>query len=588
MKNIPFPNHHFTPKKKLETILLIASAYNTMTQRFHVELLDMGYKVSVEIFLNDEVTREVVKNVNPDLIIAPFLKDAIPEDVWRKHICIIIHPGIKGDRGPSSLDWAILNNEQEWGVTALQADLEMDAGDIWASTNFTLAGETKSDLYRGKVTQAAITCLKEISINFLTEGYKPEPLDYTKTDVKGSWRNYLKQKQRAINWDQDTTETIVRKIKSADSQPGLLDQTIGQPMYLYGAYAENGMTGTPGEIIAQRNGAICCATVDGAVWISVLKQKNKGDKTFFKLPATLVLKDYLQDIPEIATPITLEPNVMTFRDIWYEQKNEVGYLHFQFYNGAMNTEQCKRLREAYIYARSQTTKVIVLMGGSSFWSNGIHLNVIEAAEDRALESWNNINAMDDFVLEVLSTDNQTTIAAMQANAAAGGVMMALSADYVYAREGIVLNPHYKLMGLYGSEYWTYSLVQRVGNSQAKSLTEKCMPISTKSAQEIGLIDDYYGKDSNEFCHWITQKAEAIAQNLPLESNFLPQEKMSFTKALVLEEHRQRELREMKQNFVSFEYNNSRYNFVYKIRQQNCSVKKNLAVHNCRDGLQQEA
>jgi putative two-component system protein, hydrogenase maturation factor HypX/HoxX len=33
-------------------------------------------------------------------------------------------------------------------------------------------------------------------------------------------------------------------------------------------------------------------------------------------------------------------------------------------------------------------------------------------------------------------------------------MMALAADRVYARDGVVLNPHYKGMGLYGSEYWT--------------------------------------------------------------------------------------------------------------------------------------
>jgi putative two-component system hydrogenase maturation factor HypX/HoxX len=31
----------------------------------------------------------------------------------------------------------------------------------------------------------------------------------------------------------------------------------------------------------------------------------------------------------------------------------------------------------------------------------------------------------------------------------------MAADYVVAHEGVVLNPHYKAMGLFGSEYWTY-------------------------------------------------------------------------------------------------------------------------------------
>ena len=73
----------------------------------------------------------------------------------------------------------------------------------------------------------------------------------------------------------------------------------------------------------------------------------------------------------------------THREIAYEESAGVGYLHFDFYNGAMSTDQCRRLRDAYQYARSRRwTKVIVLAGGNDFFSNGIHLNVIEAATDR--------------------------------------------------------------------------------------------------------------------------------------------------------------------------------------------------------------
>jgi putative two-component system hydrogenase maturation factor HypX/HoxX len=64
----------------------------------------------------------------PDLIIAPMLKIAIPEEVWSRHLCLIVHPGIKGDRGPSSLDWAIANHEKIWGVTILEAADAFDAG----------------------------------------------------------------------------------------------------------------------------------------------------------------------------------------------------------------------------------------------------------------------------------------------------------------------------------------------------------------------------------------------------------------------------------------------------------------------------
>src|SRR6266481_9988398 len=49
-------------------ILLIASAYNSMTQRVHAELADRGHEVSVELALGDEVMRDGVRRFDPDLV----------------------------------------------------------------------------------------------------------------------------------------------------------------------------------------------------------------------------------------------------------------------------------------------------------------------------------------------------------------------------------------------------------------------------------------------------------------------------------------------------------------------------------------
>jgi putative two-component system protein, hydrogenase maturation factor HypX/HoxX len=146
----------------------------------------------------------------------------------------------------------------------------------------------------------------------------------------------------------------------------------------------------------------------------------------------------------------------------------------------MGTDHCRRLEQAVLFARRRPTRVIVLQGGRDFWSNGIHLNLIEAAADPAQESWDNINAMDDLVKAILTASDQIVIAAMYGSAGAGGVMMALAADRVLARDGIVLNPHYKGMGgLHGSEYWTYSLPKRVGEAKAVELTERCLPLGIR-------------------------------------------------------------------------------------------------------------
>jgi putative transposase len=115
--------------------------------------------------------------------------------------------------------------------------------------------------------------------------------------------------------------------------------------------------------------------------------------------ATTVLPDeILACAPYSPIPTLFTGEYRTFKEIWYKEKNGVGYLFFEFYNGAMSTLQCKRLEAAIYEARQRPTKILVFMGGVNFWSNGFHLNVIEAAPDSALESWNNINAIDDVVL----------------------------------------------------------------------------------------------------------------------------------------------------------------------------------------------
>ena len=55
-----------------------------------------------------------------------------------------------GDRGPSSLDWAIRNGETVWGVSVLQAYEEWDAGPIFATREFKVPtpAVSKSQLYR--------------------------------------------------------------------------------------------------------------------------------------------------------------------------------------------------------------------------------------------------------------------------------------------------------------------------------------------------------------------------------------------------------------------------------------------------------
>jgi putative two-component system hydrogenase maturation factor HypX/HoxX len=498
-------------------ILLIASAYNSMTQRVHAELADVGHEVSVELALGDEVMRDAVRRYDPDLVIAPMLTRAIPADIWSARPCFIVHPGPCGDRGPSSLDWAIMTGAERWGVTVLQANAEMDAGDIWASVEFAMPGGSKSSVYRTEVADAASHAVRLAVTRFAGGRYRPEPLDYGRPDVTGRCRPPCRQADRRIDWAAEPTEAVLAKLHAADSSPGVLDEIGDTEYYLIGGHPDDELRGQPGTVLARRDGAICRATRDGAVWIPQLRPRPvPGGPGTFKLPATLALRaspgGSLDGVPEVLAPLTLPPGRRTYRQIGYRESGAVGYLEFCFPGGAMSTGQCRRLLAAYRYAQSRPVKVIVLGGPRDFFANGIHLNVIQAADDPAAESWRNINAMDDLVQAILTNTGQLTVAALAGNAAAGGLMLALAADRVWCREGAVLNPHYRLMGLHGSEYWTYTLPRRVGAGEADRLTQACLPVTPGSALRSGLVDRVIADDAAGFRAQVAAWAQRLARS----------------------------------------------------------------------------
>ena len=141
-------------------ILFLVHGFNSLSQRLYAELARDGHELSLELDIHERVTLDAVALFHPDLILAPFLKRAIPVSVWKRHICLIVHPGPPGDRGPCALDWAILRGVPTWGVTVLQADARLDAGPIWASALFPMRAAPKSSLYRNEVTEGAVIAVR--------------------------------------------------------------------------------------------------------------------------------------------------------------------------------------------------------------------------------------------------------------------------------------------------------------------------------------------------------------------------------------------------------------------------------------------
>ncbi|GII25191.1 enoyl-CoA hydratase-related protein [Planosporangium mesophilum] len=546
-------------------ILLLVSSFNGLTQRAWCALREAGHEVSVELAIDESTIISGVEAAKPDLVLCPFLKERVPARVWQNWRTVIIHPGPVGDRGPSSLDYAIMNRLPVWGVTALQAVEEMDAGPIWATRTFPMPDEAprKSVLYNSLVADAALQCIAEVVGKAGDPTFMPTPLEFAHRPVPGTGlQPTLRQDDRAFSWEDDA-ETIVRRVRAADGFPGVRTEVAGLVVNAFDAYPGN-VAGAPGEVLAHYNGSVLVGTGRGSVWLGYLKEPGG-----VKLPATMVLAGRLRDVPNAQAGLPPQ--------IEYARHGDVGTLTFRFYNGAMSTRHCRQLDAGLRYALSQDTRVLVVRSGDCVFSNGIHLGVIEAADDPAVEGWANIRAINKVCRRIITASNQVVIAAYAGNAGAGGAMLGLGADIVVARSGIVLNPYYE-MGLYGSELHTYTLPDRVGDELAMRLTTDRLPVDTTRARAIGLIDAVGPREPEEFAQWLHDVA--VAQTGRQRWRSILEAKVERARDTVrpLSYYETRELAEMARDMFDDRkgFAAARHAFMYK--QKPTETPSKLALH----------
>jgi len=505
----------------MQKITLLVTSFNSLSQAVYVWLKDRNYKVDV-VYINSINRDSEIEEFKPDIILCPFLKHYIPSSIYENYLTFVFHPGVRGERGAYSIEWALINEEKRWGGVWLKAVKKLDAGDIYAFREFDLEQKSKAYVYRVQEKKVALNSLEELLKNIEQENSIPQI------------QNPIHSKPAiAINWEKDSTKEIVKKINILDSDPGVKDTILGLDVYLFGAWEEEKLgseaLASPKTIIAKRDGAICLKTIDSAIWISHLKEENG-----FKLPSTYVLKDRLKGIKEHRLPLIFDKSYKTFYEVSCDIKDDIAYLDFNFLNGAFRAEQCIRLKYAIEYLREKV-KCIVLMGAEQFFSNGINLNILEDSKKQGEDGWSNINAINELIESVLFASNVVTIAYVHKNAGAGGVFLATACDFVVASSDVVLNPHYKTIGLSGSEYHSFTLPKRVGQEMANKLLNECLPISANFAKSIGLVDEIidskevleeFAKSKIEedfFDDFIWDKEEFLEENIEKIKQYKEQE-----------------------------------------------------------------
>jgi len=251
-------------------VLFMVSSFNGLSQKVWSEL--NAYYAQSELLIG--VNADVVVKMVPDIILCPFMKQYIPDQIWQNYPCLIVHPGPPDDGGPSSLNWAVLEGQKRWGITILQAGKGWDMGRILAEGEFTMPKHSVSSIYRNEVADLAVQLLPEAIDNYFNKisSLEKPPLKY---------KPAIQQTDLTFTWA-EPSDNILRKINAGDSSPGTQAIIKNQVFSLFGAFKGN-QIGKPGEILKISDEYIAIATGDGSVNINRLAGEDgiKLRPTFF-------------------------------------------------------------------------------------------------------------------------------------------------------------------------------------------------------------------------------------------------------------------------------------------------------------------
>ncbi len=226
---------------------------------------ECAIKHNIEVFqpetLKGEAFLEELKNLNPDIIIVVAYGKILPKYIidYPKFGCINVHGSLLPKyRGAAPIQWAVINGEEETGVTTMQMDEGLDTGDMLLTLKTKIGeNETAGELFdRLSVIGADALILTLDKIKDGTIKRIPQ------NDSDSSYAKMLDKNTGKIDWSKSSRE-IFSLIKGTNPYPIAHTLYKGEVLKIFAASIGSKTNKKAGEIISLNNKKIEVACGDG-------------------------------------------------------------------------------------------------------------------------------------------------------------------------------------------------------------------------------------------------------------------------------------------------------------------------------------
>ncbi len=184
--------------------------------------------------------------------------------------CLNIHPSLLPRyRGPSPVVSAILNGDDETGVTIMKLDEGMDSGPLLAQAKVPIADrETGPELTR-RLFDLGADLLVDTLPGWASGDIQAKPQDESCATIT----TLVKKEHGEIDWTDDA-ERIARMVRAYQPWPGTFTHWDGKLLKILEATAIAG-DARPGHIVGLDDGGVGIGTGDGLLVVNKLQNEGR-------------------------------------------------------------------------------------------------------------------------------------------------------------------------------------------------------------------------------------------------------------------------------------------------------------------------
>lgn len=224
---------------------------------------------------------EELRRLTPDLIVVVAYGQILPRTILDlpKFGCLNVHTSLLPKyRGAAPIQWAILDDEKETGVTIMKMDEGLDTGDIIATAKTPITPQDDAVTLHDRLGQMGAELLAQTIPDYTTGKITSQ-----KQPPGGTYARKIKKEDGQIDWNQSARK-IWNMVRAFVPWPVAFthfrEKDKTHLLKIWSAAEEPALRGAPGTVLQADKTGLLVACGDGA--LRILTLQREGGK---KLPA---------------------------------------------------------------------------------------------------------------------------------------------------------------------------------------------------------------------------------------------------------------------------------------------------------------